>query len=290
MPASYTEMEFRVPPELTELWSWHCFESGASGIETVSESESSVQMRVFFPGRFELNVEQLLEGFHREFANSGPFIQQVGQALKPVQDWQAEWRQYFPPVNIGRSLRVVPPWHQECSSERQFLVIDPGQGFGTGHHESTALVLTMLEEHLRTLPVPPELMIDVGIGSGILSIAGCLLGVRRALGVDLAAEAVAEVSRNASLNGVSERIVAWVGAPEQLAQPAPLVVSNMLWHELRSVREDLVRLTLPGGFVICSGLLHEQAVAFARELADAGMTLLHQESRNEWSGLLLRKS
>ncbi len=284
----YLEVDFRVPLELSELWNWHCFEAGATGLETLAETEDQLQVRAFFPSELKPEADQLCESFHQEFAHTGPFVQRLRSEILPVQDWQASWKQYFPAIDVGQRLRIVPPWNEEPPSERLRLVIEPGQGFGTGHHESTALVLELLEQHLATLAPPPERLIDVGIGSGILSLAACLLGVPGAEGVDLAAEAVAEVPRNAELNGVPNRITAHLGGPEVLTEPAPLVVANMLWHELRSVRADLTRLTSPGGCLICGGLLEEQAVAFAQELEADGFQVVQTQTRNEWTGLLLR--
>ena len=288
-PREYLEADFVVPLELSELWNWHCFESGATGLETLTETPDQQQVRAFFPAELKPEVDHLGDRFHQEFAHSGPFVQLLRSEVLPVQDWQASWRQYFPAIDVGTRLRIVPPWHQEAvPAGRLHLIIDPGQGFGTGHHESTALVLELMEQHLATCATPPERLVDVGVGSGILSLAACLLGVPQAEGVDLAPEAIAEVPRNAELNSLPNRLQAHLGGPEVLTAPAPLVVANMLWHELRSVRPDLTRLTQPGGFLICGGLLHEQAEAFAQELATDGFQVVRVQTRNEWTGLLLQ--
>ena len=89
--------------------------------------------------------------------------------------------------------------------------IDPGQGFKTGHHLSTALALEMLEQFLLETDTLPESMLDLGTGSGILAIAACRLGIKKVTGLDIEAEAVAEVERNCELNGLSGRIIGDVG-------------------------------------------------------------------------------
>ena len=137
--------------------------------------------------------------------------------------------------------------------------IEPGQGFGTGHHPSTELALKMLEQFVLNSDTLPESMLDIGIGSGILAIAACRLGIKKVRGIDIETEAILEVEINSKLNNLSGRVKAVVGLPSSLKKSAPLVISNMLLRELLDVRLDLERLVSPGGTLICSGLLGKQA-------------------------------
>ena len=139
------------------------------------------------------------------------------------------------------------------------MTIDPGQGFGTGHHLSTALALEMLEQFLLETYTLPESMLDLGTGYGILAISTCRLGVKKVTSLDIEAEAVAKVERNCELNGLSGRIIGHVGQPSFfLKKSAPLVISNMLLSELLDILLDLIRLSSPGGTLICSGLFGKQ--------------------------------
>ncbi|MAF54701.1 MAG: 50S ribosomal protein L11 methyltransferase, partial [Deltaproteobacteria bacterium] len=117
---------------------------------------------------------------------------------------------------------------------------------------------------------------------GILAIAGCRLGIQKVRGVDLETEAVAEVERNSGLNGLSVRIKAVAGQPSSLEKPAPLVISNMLLRELLDVRLDLLRLTSPGGTLICSGLLGEQADELSRSVTQLGFEYRSTLDRENW--------
>lgn len=118
------------------------------------------------------------------------------------EDWLNNWRQYFHPTPIGEKLLIRPTWRDNYDpGERIVLNIDPGLAFGTGNHETTRLCLETLEKYIHG----GEKMLDVGCGSGILAIAGLLLGAKEALGVDIDQMAVKTAEENAQMNGVADR-------------------------------------------------------------------------------------
>jgi ribosomal protein L11 methyltransferase len=241
-----------------ELWSWFCFGKGALGVETMAEFPTELTLRIFFQHKPLGGAEKLVDDFRNETASEAT-IKISEEGIRPFENWQANWREYFRPVKVGQSLIILPSWETGFEFDGRHPVwIDPGQGFGTGHHLSTALALEMLEQYLLNIDTLPERMLDIGIGSGILAIAACRLGIQKVEGVDIETEAVSEVERNSKLNGLSARVKSVVGQPSSLKKSAPLVISNMLLRELLDVRLDLVRLTSPGGALICSGLLGEQ--------------------------------
>ena len=119
------------------------------------------------------------------------------------EDWLNNWRQYFHPTPIGEKLLIRPTWRDNYDpGERIVLNIDPGLAFGTGNHETTRLCLETLEKYIHG----GEKMLDVGCGSGILAIAGLLLGAKEALGVDIDQMAVKTAEENAQINGVFNKI------------------------------------------------------------------------------------
>jgi len=241
-----------------ELWSWFCFGKGALGLETMAEFPTELTLRIFFQHKPLGGAEKLVDDFRNETASEAT-IKISEEGIRPFENWQANWREYFRPVKVGQSLIILPSWETGFEFDGRHPVwIDPGQGFGTGHHLSTALALEMLEQYLLNIDTLPERMLDIGIGSGILAIAACRLGIQKVEGVDIETEAVSEVERNSKLNGLSARVKSVVGQPSSLKKSAPLVISNMLLRELLDIRLDLVRLTSPGGTLICSGLLGEQ--------------------------------
>ena len=255
---TYFEICCTLAFEDEELWSWFCFGKGALGVETMAEFPTELTLRIFFQHKPLGGAEKLVDDFRNETASEAT-IKISEEGIRPFENWQANWREHFRPVKVGQSLIILPSWETGFEFDGRHPVwIDPGQGFGTGHHLSTALALEMLEQYLLNIDTLPERMLDIGIGSGILAIAACRLGIQKVEGVDIETEAVSEVERNSKLNGLSARVKSVVGQPSSLKKSATLVISNMLLRELLDVRLDLVRLTSPGGALICSGLLGEQ--------------------------------
>jgi ribosomal protein L11 methyltransferase len=286
---TYFEICCTLPFEAEELWSWYCFENGALGVETILESPTELTLRISFQNKPLGGAEKLVDDFHNK-TDSEATIKIREEGIRPVENWQANWREYFRPLKVGQSLIILPSWETGFElDDRHPVWIDPGQGFGTGHHLSTALALEMLEQYLMNADTLPENMLDIGIGSGILAIAACRLGIKKVRGVDLETEAVAEVERNCELNGLSGRVKAVVGQPSSLKKSAPLVISNMLLSELLNVRLDLVRLTSPGGTLICSGVLDEQADELSIAVKQLGFEYILSLESDNWRAVQFKR-
>ena len=282
---TYFELCCTVSSEWEELWSWYCFENDALGVETISESSSELTLRVFFAIKPSGGAKKLIDNFRIETAPEAK-IKIIKESIRSVENWQSNWREHFRPVKVGQSLIILPSWETEFElSGRHPVWIDPGQGFGTGHHISTVLALEMLEHFIFETETVPESMLDIGIGSGILAIAACRLGITKVSGVDIEKEAVAEVVRNAELNGLSGKITALSGQPSLLKNSVSLVISNMLLSELLSVRLDLVRLTSPDGTLICSGLLANQVDEMCDSLSRLGFVFCSTLERENWCAI-----
>ena len=154
-----------------ELWSWFCFEKGALGVETLSESPIALTLRIFFEHKPLGGAQKLVEDF-RSVSASESIIKIREEGLRPVLNWQANWREHFRSVKVGGTLIILPSWDTGFELDGRHPVwIDPGQSFGTGHHISTVLALEILEKYLLNANYKPEIMLDIGIGSGILAIA-----------------------------------------------------------------------------------------------------------------------
>jgi ribosomal protein L11 methyltransferase len=272
-----------------ELWSWFCFGKGALGVETMAEFPTELTLRIFFQHKPLGGAEKLVDDFRNETASEAT-IKISEEGIRPFENWQANWREHFRPVKVGQSLIILPSWETGFEFDGRHPVwIDPGQGFGTGHHLSTALALEMLEQYLLNIDTLPERMLDIGIGSGILAIAACRLGIQKVEGVDIETEAVSEVARNSKLNGLSARVKSVVGQPSSLKKSAPLVISNMLLRDLLDIRLDLVRLTSPGGTLICSGLLGEQADELSIAVTQLGFEYCSTLESENWSAIQFKR-
>jgi ribosomal protein L11 methyltransferase len=168
------------------------------------------------------------------------------------QDWVRVTQNQFTPQQITPRLWVVPSWHIAPDPQAINIVLDPGLAFGTGTHPTTRLCLRWLDSHIRG----GETVIDFGCGSGILAITAMKLGAAKACGIDIDKQALLAAGHNAMQNQVR---VALLDAADKLAQPAQVVVANILANPLQVLAPLLAKLTAKQGRVVLSGVLEEQS-------------------------------
>jgi ribosomal protein L11 methyltransferase len=190
----------------------------------------------------------------------------------PEAEWRDAWKRYFKVSPITRQFVVVPSWETFAPGPDQIPIhLDPGMAFGTGTHASTRLVLEELQA-LADAGAEPARVLDVGCGSGILSIAAALRWPgATCIAVDVDPLCIDATRENADKNGVADRIAARPTPAGELTEAFPLVLANIQAHVLRALLPDLVARTAPGGTLILSGLLTPQARPLADEFAAAGM-------------------
>lgn len=167
-------------------------------------------------------------------------------------DWVRLTQAQFSPIRISPRLWIVPTWHDPPGGGAPALRLDPGLAFGTGSHPTTRLCLRWLDEYL----CGGETLLDYGCGSGILAIAAKILGAGKVWGVDIDANAVGAARANALQNGVEAAFYLPDAAP---AEPAQVVLANILTNPLKTLAPLLARLAQPGGSLVLSGILDSQA-------------------------------
>lgn len=194
------------------------------------------------------------------------------------------WRSWAAPLRAGRRIVVHPAWLDAPGAPTDDLVIvlDPGRAFGSGSHVSTRLALAAVEEHVT----PGDRVLDVGCGSGVLSVAACLLGAAGATAIDVDAGAVAATRDNADRNGVADRVDASERTLSGLDGVFDLVVANIGLAILRYMAPDLEARRAPSGLLVLGGLLEEQADEMAAACATS--TEVAREGEDGWVSLLLR--
>ena len=202
-------------------------------------------------------------------------------------DWNAVWEASLRPVVAGPFV-IAPSW-AEVEPEHaglQRLVIDPKMAFGTGYHESTRLVLRLLSD----VVLPDMRVLDVGTGTGVLSIAALKLGARSAVGVDIDPWSVTNGRENASLNGVEDSFEVREGSVESVPETGfDLVVANIIRSILVPMLPELAGKTGLGAPVVCGGLLASERGVFLDAAGGVGLSLEHEASENEWWACSLRK-
>lgn len=170
----------------------------------------------------------------------------------PEQDWVRLTQSQFDPIRISERLWITPTWHDITDAEAVNLRLDPGLAFGTGSHPTTRLCLRWLDENLQV----NDSVLDYGCGSGILAIAALKLGAAAASGVDIDEQAIAASRNNAEQNQVPARFF----LPDDLpAGQFDVVLANILANPLRLLGSMLAAHTRPGGRIVLSGILEEQA-------------------------------
>jgi ribosomal protein L11 methyltransferase len=207
-------------------------------------------------------------------------------------NWIETWKQHYHPIPIGTRLMVIPAWIEDYPPERIPIRIEPGMAFGTGTHPTTQLCLALAENQVK----PGEPAIDIGCGSGILSVAALKLGASHALGVDIDPEAITASVQNAALNGVSDRLELGVGSVTEVRagnfsiRQAPLVFANILAPIIiRLLKAGLAELLEPGGVLIFSGILAEQEQMVLQEAQAYGLRLCEGRQVQDWVAMRLTR-
>lgn len=269
--------ELTVPAAAEDAATLLLWEHGTAGVEVRTAGADTVLVAYFEPSP---EIEpRLRAALNAAIPGAGLRPTEV-----PVVDWVARYREGFRAFRAGGFL-IAPCWDVPAAGDEPILVVDPGRAFGTGTHESTRLCLGALAD-LRAQDGPPASVLDVGTGSGILAVAASLRGARRVTGVDVDLEALRCARQHAALNHTDLRLVQSDGARAVRPGAFDLVLANISAPLLAQRREEIVGARAPGGTLVLSGFLDEEAGGLAQAYAGAGRVEVRREG--EWTALIVR--
>lgn len=202
-------------------------------------------------------------------------------------EWENEWKKYFKPFRLGHRIVVKPSWETfDVQPEDLVIEIDPGNSFGSGTHETTSMCIEMLEKYMK----PTDSVIDVGCGSGILSIAAGLLGSKKIVAVDIDALAVETSKENINLNGLSDVTDVRQGdLISVISEQADLVVANIIADVIVMLSEDIDKILKPDGLFISSGIINTKADWVLESLKARDFEIIEYLIKGEWAAIVSRK-
>lgn len=288
-------------------------ENGASGVVIEDPLDLIKERDTFFGEIYELNpaeypaegifikaylamngsFDQTVEVIKRAIAKLPSYGVPIGEndiTLSDIDeaDWANAWKKYYKPVKISDKITITPTWEEYIQQSHDELIIelDPGMAFGTGTHPTTVLSIQALERYLNKADV----VIDVGCGSGVLSIAAALLGAEQVYAFDLDDVAVKSTQINSGLNKLEDKITARQNdLLDQVSLQSDVIVSNILAEIIVRFVEDAWNNLKPGGLFITSGIIQSKKQNVQQELKKQGFYIMEMVEMDDWVCIIAKK-
>ena len=255
------------------------------------EQLNTVGITAYYPET--ANLESIRQEVKERLAQLRDFGLDIGETQLTTQqlaeeDWADNWKKYFEPARITHDLTIVPSWTDyEVTAGEKIIKLDPGMAFGTGTHPTTKMSLFALEQVLRG----GETVLDVGTGSGVLSIASSLLGAKDLYAYDLDDVAVRVAQENIALNAGTENIQVAAGdLLKGVDIEADVIVANILADILVNLTDDAYRLLKDEGYLIMSGIISEKWDLVRESAEAAGFSLEIHMIQGEWNACVFKKT
>lgn len=202
-------------------------------------------------------------------------------------DWAENWKKYFKSVNIGNRLTICPAWEKpETENGRVILKMDPGAAFGTGTHATTSLCLELLDKYVKG----GENVLDIGCGSGILSIAATLLGARNAIGVDIDATSVKVAKENAEMNGVENKTEYIIGdLADKIKGKFNIICANIVADIIIKLSAEISQFMDDSAVFITSGIIDVRVNDVLEGFKSNNLVIIDEYKKDNWYAFALKR-
>lgn len=283
-----SEILARVAPEGTSVEPG--FELVDEGLAARIDPARPAIVRAYLSAADPALAERLAADVARDLGHLSAFgLRPIGPLTTRVvaaSDWAEAWKAHFPVMRIGRRFVIRPSWRRHRAiGDEIVLALDPGMAFGTGLHPTTRICLEGLEGLAETGALDVDRVLDVGCGSGILSIAAARLGARSVTAVDIDPIAIGATTANARRNRLAQRIRPRLGSLPSGDGPYDLVIANLIASVLIGHARDLAGELSADGRWLVSGIFADREGAVREAFAAAGLAITNRWAEDEWVAL-----
>lgn len=287
MPASWLQLSLRADSSVLDAVANFLIERGSPGV-VIKKNE--VQAYFLHGGdsvAVRRDVGRFLRGMQRVSLPS--FVEPPRWRILKERNWNSAWRRFFQPQRVGRQFLVSPPWITPRRGQRNLIAIEPGMAFGTGTHATTRGCIEFIERIAASFRGSEFVALDVGTGSGILSIALAKLGAKSVWALDNDPVALKVARENLSSNGVEKKVRLSTTNVSRLRKSFPVVVANLTAETILDLATALEKKVAVKGFLILSGIIKPKERTVTARFAKDGFRIVRRKGEKEWVTLLLRR-
>ena len=308
----WLELSVHTTNEAIEAVSNILHESGASGVVIEDPAELTKERDDWFGEIIELDpndypdegviikayfpvtsfIGETIENIKQQISELVKFDIDIGNnhvttTIVKEEDWDSAWKQYYHPMKVSSRFTIVPTWENYTpeKDDELIIVLDPGMAFGTGTHPTTRMSIQALEKVVK----PGDLVIDVGCGSGVLSIAAALLSAKKVIAIDLDEVAVQSAKNNVELNQLSNIVEVRHGdLLDGMKEKADVLVANILADIIIRLIPHAQKTMKPNGYFIMSGIIQQKKADVVEALQREGFTIVDTLTMEDWVTIIAK--
>lgn len=215
-----------------------------------------------------------------------PFVELLSVTEIVNKNWNEEWEKSIQPIHVTDRIVITPSWHPIEGTGKMVLTIDPKMTFGTGYHETTRIMLRMMEQYVTS----GSSVLDVGTGTGILAIAAIKFGAKNAVGIDIDKWTLDNGLENVEQNGVQEKVSIRVGSLETVTEQSfDLIIANIIRNTILELMDGIISKLSANGTLLFSGLLASDRDIIEKALRDRHFSVHSILQENDWIGIAARR-